>query len=216
MSVSRLLIVRHGNTFGPGDVLTRLGSTDLPLAESGLAQGRMLGRYLKLVKIVPDAIFTSQLKRTMQTAEQAQAEMGTTLPLSPLAIFNEIDYGPDENKPEAQVAARLGEAALKLWDAEGVVPNGWNVDPAMIIANWKSFAADTLRDHAGKTAMVVTSNGIARFAPHLTGDFAVFRVAYSIKISTGALCLFENTGKGWTCVAWNLQPKDMLAAAQVP
>lgn len=209
MTVTRLLVVRHGNTFGPGDVVTRVGRTDLPLVESGLAQGRMLGRYLKSIGLVPDAIFTSKLQRTVQTAEQAQAELGTALPLTPLTIFNEIDYGPDENKPEEEVVARLGEAALKLWDSEGVVPDGWNVDPAAIIGNWKAFAAGLA---PGKTAMVVTSNGIARFAPHLTGDFDVFRAAHSIKISTGALCIFENDGRGWACTAWNLKPKDKLAA----
>jgi 2,3-bisphosphoglycerate-dependent phosphoglycerate mutase len=210
---TRLLIVRHGNTFGPNDIVTRVGSTDLPLVDSGLRQGRMLGQYLKSAGLIPDAIFTSKLKRTMQTAEQAQAEMGTSLPLSPLTIFNEIDYGPDENKPEQLVVARLGEPALEAWDSEGIVPNGWKVDPAAIVRNWQDFAATVLRDYSGKTVMVVTSNGIARFAPHITGDFKAFRANNSIKISTGALCVFENKGKGWICEAWNLKPKELLAVA---
>jgi len=211
--MTRLLIARHGNTFGPGDVVTRVGKTDLPLVASGLEQGRMLGRYLKRENLVPNMIFTSSLKRTVQTAEQAQGEMGTSIPHRPLTIFNEIDYGPDENKPEEEVVARLGEAALKAWDANGVVPDGWNVNPGAIIANWKSFAADIARDHAGKTILVVTSNGIARFAPHLTGDFDGFLKTHNIKISTGALCVFENSGGAeWACTQWNVKPKEKLAA----
>jgi probable phosphoglycerate mutase len=210
---ARLIIARHGNTFGPGDVVTRVGRTDLPLVESGLEQGRMIGRYLRREGLLPGAIFTSHLKRTSQTAEQAQNEMGTKLPLTPLTIFNEIDYGPDENQPEEIVVARLGEAALKAWDDEGIVPNGWIVDPQAIIANWKKFGADVARDHAGKTVMVVTSNGVARFAPHLTGDFEGFRAKHKIKIATGALCLFEYQNGAWACTGWNIRPKDMLAAA---
>ena len=211
---TRLLIVRHGNTFGPGDIVTRVGLTDLPLVESGLEQGRQLGRYLKQAGMIPDVIFTSHLKRTQQTAGEAQKEMGTALATETLTIFNEIDYGPDENKPEDAVVARLGKAALENWDAEGVVPDGWNVDPKAIIANWKSFGADILKKYAGKTVMVVTSNGIARFAPHLTGDFYAFRQQHAIKISTGALCLFENNGgAAWTCTGWNIKPKDKLKAA---
>jgi probable phosphoglycerate mutase len=213
MTATRIIVARHGNTFGPGDTVTRVGRTDLPLVESGLEQGRMIGRYLKRAGLVPDMIFTSSLKRTIQTAEQAQGQMGTSLPLKNLSIFNEIDYGPDENKPEDEVVARLGKAALEKWDAEGVAPDGWNVDPAAIIQNWKNFSGQWVKDHAGKTALVVTSNGIARFAPHLTGDFDVFRACHAIKISTGALCIFENAGgETWACTAWNLKPKDQLAA----
>lgn len=210
---TRLIIARHGNTFGPGDVVTRVGRTDLPLVESGLEQGRMIGRYLKREGMLPDVVYTSKLKRTIQTAEQVAAETDTPLPRYPLEIFNEIDYGPDENKPEDEVIARLGAEALKAWDANGVAPPGWNVDPAGIVKNWTAFGEDVLKKHAGKTVLVVTSNGIARFAPHLTGDFEGFRAKHAIKISTGALCVFEHGGGGWACAEWNLKPKDKLAAA---
>jgi 2,3-bisphosphoglycerate-dependent phosphoglycerate mutase len=217
MATTRLIVARHGNTFGPGDVVTRVGGkTDLALVDSGLEQGRLIGRWLKRENMIPDMIFTSNLKRTSQTAEQAQGEMGTQMQTQSLTIFNEIDYGPDENQPEDKVVARLGEEALKKWDAEGVVPNGWNVDPQAIVANWKSFAADLKTQQAGKTVMVVTSNGIARFAPHLTGDFDAFRAKHAIKISTGALCIFENDGtsENWICTHWNLKPKQELTETQ--
>ncbi|HVY53670.1 MAG TPA: histidine phosphatase family protein, partial [Gammaproteobacteria bacterium] len=58
----KLLIARHGNTFSPGDVVTRVGTTDLPLVASGLEQGRQLGIYLKQNNLVPGVIFTSKLK----------------------------------------------------------------------------------------------------------------------------------------------------------
>ena len=209
--ITRLLIARHGNTFGPGDVVTRVGLTDLPLVDSGLEQGRLLGRYLKQQKMIPDVIFTSHLKRTQQTAQAAQKEMGTALACQTLAVFNEIDYGPDENKPEDAVIARLGKAALEAWDAEGIVPEGWRVDPAAIIARWKDFGGDILKNHPGKTVMVVTSNGIARFAPHLTGDFNAFRQKHAIKLSTGAVSVFENSGSSvWSCTYWNISPKKAL------
>jgi probable phosphoglycerate mutase len=213
MTVTRLIVARHGNTFGPGDVITRVGKTDLPLVESGLEQGRLMGRYLKREGLVPDVIFTSDLQRTQQTAREAQGEMGAGVMLTPLSIFDEIDYGPDENRPEDEVVARLGKEVLEAWDKDGVVPPGWKVDPAAIVSNWNAFAEKVARGHAGKTVLVVTSNGIARFAPHITGDFAGFAAKHKIKIATGALCLFEHDGKVWSCTAWNVKPKDLLAAA---
>lgn len=205
---TRLLIARHGNTFGPNDQVTRVGTTDLPLVESGLQQGYRLGTYLKQHQLLPKVIFTSQLQRAIQTAEQAQSAMQTSLPIHPLAIFNEIDYGPDENQPEEQVVARIGKTALAAWETEARVPAGWNVDPQEIIRNWQTFANQLIQEHAGKTILVITSNGIARFAPYLTDDFVAFRAQHSIKISTGAVCIFEKipTRGPWTCIAWNIKP----------
>ena len=113
--------------------------------------------------------------------------MQTRLPVETLSIFNEIDYGPDENQPEDSVIARLGVEAMSAWETSAQVPNGWHVDPQEIIQNWHDFAARLIQDHAGKTILVVTSNGIARFSPYLTGNFTAFCKAYGIKLSTGAL-----------------------------
>ena len=205
---TRLLIARHGNTFGPGDVVKRVGTTDLPLVESGLKQGHILGVYLKQNNLIPDLIFTSQLKRAIQTAEQAQLAMQTKLPIEALSIFNEIDYGPDENQPEDKVITRLGKDALIAWESRAIVPNGWNVNPLEIIKNWQNFSARLANHYTDKTILVITSNGIARFSPYITGDFLGFSAQYGIKISTGALCLFENTSgsKLWDCREWNVIP----------
>ncbi|KTC81018.1 histidine phosphatase family protein [Legionella cherrii] len=205
---TRLLIARHGNTFGPGDIVRRVGVTDLPLVDSGLNQGRLLGRYLKNNHLIPDVIFTSKLKRAIQTAEQAQNTMGTNLPINTLAIFNEIDYGPDENQPEEHVVGRLGKEAIHAWESGAVVPEGWKVDPAALIKNWMDFATRIRQEYPGKTCLVVTSNGIARFSPYLTGDFATFSAQYGIKIATGALSVFEHSEPTptWCCRAWNVRP----------
>lgn len=205
---TRLVIARHGNTFGPGDVVTRVGGrTDLPLVEKGLEQGRHIGLYLKTHNLIPDAIFTSPLKRTMQTAEQAQAVMGTSLPIQQLDFLREIDYGPDENHPEEEVVARLGKDALEAWDKQGIVPSGWKVDPNFLIKSWLEFGDKIAKDYLGKTVLVVTSNGIARFAPYITGDFAGFSAKHSIKLATGALCLLEKQSGNshWECRFWNIK-----------
>ncbi len=208
MMSTRLLIARHGNTFAPGEIVRRVGTTDLPLVESGLLQGYALGAYLKQERLIPDVIFTSTLQRTIQTAEQAQKAMGTQLPMENLSIFNELDYGPDENQPEENVVARLGKEALAAWEAQALVPSGWQVSPAEIITNWQHFAEHLRQQYQGKTCLVITSNGIARFAPYLTGDFAAFSAQYPIKIATGALCIFMNElgSSVWNCLGWNVKP----------
>lgn len=205
----KLIIARHGNTFAAGDVVTRVGITDLPLVDSGLQQGRKLGAYLKQHNLIPDVIFTSELQRTQQTAEQAQAVMQTNITTQSLSIFNEIDYGPDENQPEELVVTRIGKTALSEWEKNAVVPPGWKISPDTIIHNWFEFSALLRKDFNNKTILVVTSNGIARFAPYLTGDFIGFSANHHIKISTGALCQLELTPPAdyWKCLAWNIKPE---------
>ncbi|MDD4616612.1 MAG: histidine phosphatase family protein [Alphaproteobacteria bacterium] len=201
-----LLVARHGNTFAPGDVVTRVGGrTDLPLVQSGLEQGRKLGTYLKEHNLVPDIVFCSGLKRTRQTAEQALAAAGVKRDIHVVQLFNEIDYGVDENKPEAQVVARVGAEALKAWDEDAIVPEGWQVDVAGIIRGWIAFGNEIATACQGKNILVVTSNGIARFAPHLTGDFEGFRRQNKLKISTGAFCVFKHNGS-WKIESWNIKP----------
>lgn len=200
-----LLIARHGNTFGPGDTPTRVGArTDLPLVESGREQARRLGAYLKENNLIPDLILTSDLKRTKEMAEIIKTEIGVPVETHALALFNEIDYGPDENKTEADVIARIGEDAIKKWDAEAIVPDGWLADPQAIIRNWQNFANE-IED--GSRTLVITSNGIARFAPHITAEgFESCRARLSLKISTGALCIMERKAAEWAIRDWNIKP----------
>lgn len=206
--MTTLIIARHGNTFGPNDTPTRVGAhTDLPLVEKGEEQAKNIGRYLKENRLIPDVVYSSSLQRTIQTAKIAVKESGVTNPVFELDIFNEIDYGPDENKPENEVIARIGEQAIKDWDEGAVVPDGWVVDPDQIIENWHQFADQICAHDDNETVLVVTSNGIARFAPHITGEFKSFRRNHSIKLSTGALAILKHErDSGWRVDAWNVKP----------
>jgi len=205
--MTTLIIARHGNTFEPGDTPTRIGArTDLPLVEKGRSQAAALGRYIKQHRLIPDVVYSSKLKRTIETAEIAVRESGVTNPVFSLDIFNEIDYGPDENKLEDEVIARIGKDAIEQWDARAIVPDGWKVEPHQMIKNWHDFA-DQIRAHDdNETVLVVTSNGVARFAPHLTGDFDGFRAAHNLKLATGAIGILDYKDNRWSVREWNIKP----------
>ncbi len=208
-----LIIARHGNTFGPGDTPTRVGArTDLPLVASGKAQGRMIGDYFRRTHIRPDGVFAATLRRSYDTARIALEVLGSEVRITVEARFDEIDYGPDENKTDAAVMARIGKQALVDWDERAKVPAGWRVQPEAIIRNWLAFGEQCRTEFAGKTIFVVTSNGVARFAPHLTGDFADFSRKHSIKIATGALCFLREQDGQWVVEQWNMRPKMWLEA----
>lgn len=208
--MTHLIIARHGNTFAAGEEVRRVGRTDIPLTTRGLEQGRLLGAHLLQKKLLPDVLFTSTLQRTQQTANQAQVSMGINLPLNKLTLFDEIDYGPDENQPEAWVQKRIGEEAIRLWETQAIVPADWRAEPAQIIASWLDFGKKITHEYPHKIVLVVTSNGIARFAPHLTGDYASFCREHSIKLATGCYghLEFDAEQKNWQCLAWNVKPEE--------
>ena len=209
--MTTLIIARHGNTFGPDDTPTRVGArTDLPLVEKGQKQARAIGQYLKKNNLIPDVVYASNLQRTIETARIAIKETGITNPIYQLDIFNEIDYGPDENKTEEEVIARIGAEAIKDWDDNAIPPDGWLVHPDKIIQNWQKFAdqirtPDDSYDHMD-TILVVASNGVARFAPYITGDYEAFRSSYTIKLSTGALGILKHEEGRWSVRDWNIRP----------
>ncbi len=205
--MTTLIIARHGNTFEPGETPRRVGlRTDIPLTEKGRAQARAIGDYLKQRQLVPDVAYSSTLQRARETADIAVRAAGYKQPVFAIDILNEIDYGPDENKTEEEVIARLGEQALKDWDDKTIVPDGWNADPLEIILNWQGFGAQIRAHDDNEVVLAVTSNGIARFAPYLTGDFDAFAAMHDIKIATGALCILEFRGDQWHVVEWGIKP----------
>lgn len=195
---SRLYIVRHGNTFDKGDTVTRVGGrTDLPLSASGRAQAEALGRHF--ASTVFASARSGPLKRTRETANAILAPHAGPPELTTDLFLREIDYGPDENRPEGEVLARIGKPALDAWERDFILPPGWRVDPAALIGNWQETFHE-LRDQPGNH-LVVTSNGIARFA--LTAANAT---GHDGKLATGAWGVIELEGEAVKVLEWNVRP----------
>ena len=205
--MTRLIIARHGNTFDQGDTILRVGlRTDLALSKSGQAQAVRLGQYLKNAAIKPVAVFCSELQRTMQTAKIALDTAKIAQAITTNAIFNEIDYGEDDGRSEAEVVTRLGQKALAAWDNEAIVPDGWQVDSAVLIKNWQNFADEIAAKYPEQDILVVSSNGIVRFAPYITGQYEQFKQQYNIKLSTGAYGILQSSHGLWQVINWNIRP----------
>lgn len=224
----RLIIVRHGNTFLPGQIPTRVGrGTDLPLVEE--KRGRAIGKYLLSQNIVLDRVYAAPLKRTMQTAKLALEEMKSSLEIIEEYQFSEIDYGPDENKTEDEVMLRLGNSysldnnivlesdeeilhygkqIVEQWDNNGTVPNGWSVDVNSIKKTWIDFA-NSIKEN--ETVLLCSSNGIIRFAPFILDiTYEQFCADHSIKVATGSVSIFENSDGKWICKEWNTKAYNLF------
>lgn len=200
-------IVRHGNTFEAGESPRRIGSrTDLPLTAAGLAQAQALGADFAHAGIRFARALSSGLQRTRATAEAILARQPHPLVLETADFLAEIDHGPDENQPEEAVLARIGRAALTLWDTEAVPPPGWDVRPDWRRARWLAFADEAVTAHRDDSILLVTSNGAGRFA------LAAFGLkpggkAGGVKFRTGSFGLVEAGGGGkFRLLEWDKRP----------
>lgn len=198
------VIVRHGNTFADHEAPRRIGArTDLPLVASGHEQARRLGDYFAEQGWRFDTILCSPLLRTRQTAEAIRGAFDDAPTVIPAPLLAEIDHGPDEDRIESEVIARIGSDALAAWETHGVAPPGWVVDAAARLEGWGALFAD----QAGSTTLLVTSNGAARFA--LLADAALMmqaRALPSLKLRTGAFGIIQSSDAGLQCVAWDRRP----------
>ncbi|WP_084421085.1 histidine phosphatase family protein [Henriciella litoralis] len=204
--MTRVYILRHGNTFDAGDTVTRVGArTDLSLSASGKAQAEAMSAHFAAKGVEFAAIVAGPLKRTLETAEAVQRGQQAGGKMIVAEFLREIDYGPDENQPEENVIARIGEDALRAWEENATPPPGWQVDPQQSRQNWREFFSALAADAPEGPVLVVTSNGVARFALLAAGGDVAERP--DLKLKTGAYGTLELDEAGnATLIDWNVRP----------
>ena len=193
--MTRLVIVRHGNTFEAGETPRRIGArTDLPLTAAGLEQAQALARHFGDRGVSFDRALSSALLRTRQTAE---AIVGKTVQIESASFLTEVDHGPDENQTDAAIAERLGDDAILHWDRDLIAPQGWEVGAEWRLPAWRAFAEEATITLPHGTVLLATSNGAARFAlaalgllsgekprgvKHRTGSYGVVEVSGELRL----------------------------------
>ncbi|GFM29158.1 histidine phosphatase family protein [Novosphingobium sp. PY1] len=200
------VIVRHGNTFAAGETPRRIGArTDLPLTEKGREQARALAALFAAQGWVFARALVSPLLRTRETAQIILDAQHGAAKAEPCAWLREIDHGPDEDRSEEAVLARIGIEALTAWERHAAPPPDWQVDAEMRLQGWRDLFAK--RDAQGP-ALLVTSNGAARFA--LMADPALAAAMDrldSLKLPTGGYGVIRRSdGGGLMLESWGLRP----------
>ena len=198
----RIFIIRHGNTFESSATARRIGAgTDIPLVESGRAQADRLGHWFAAQGLPVRRLFSSPLSRAMETAARIGAAIGHSSD-GTLPWLNEIDHGPDEGRPEAEVVARIGAQAITDWDERGIAPLGWTVDAPGRIAAWRDWFAVREEGPGDGVDLLVTSNGAARFALLALGQSSAL-----LKLRTGAFGELAVDGQGRaSLLRWDERP----------
>ncbi len=145
--VKNLFLIRHGETYF--NLENRIGG-DSGLTENGKKQARALARYFKGKKI--PVIFTSEKKRTIQTAEPIK-ELQESCTIIPLEEFNEINSGVCEcmsyeeirtQMPEVYKARKEDKYNYIYPEGEGYVSMKERVDRGIKKALYLSGGADNI------------------------------------------------------------------------
>ena len=162
-----LIVLRHGES--EWNKLNKFtGITDIQLSENGHIEATDAGKILK--NCIFDAIFTSNLVRTTETAAiVAEIQSSTVEPVRVLE-FQERDYGDLTGKDKTELAELYGKDQVKIWRRSYLhgPPNGENLEQVKMRV---SGAYDTLVKpliDANKNVLIVAhGNSLRALFVHL-------------------------------------------------
>lgn len=119
-TVKNLFLLRHGETYF--NLEDRIGGNS-ELTEKGKAQAEALAEHFRARKIF--YVFTSQMKRTVQTAEPI-CELQKQCMIIPLKEFNEIDSGDCECMSYREIRRKMSQVYVdrKQDKYNYIYPNG--------------------------------------------------------------------------------------------
>ena len=185
-----LILLRHGQS--QWNLENRFtGWVDVPLSPTGEDEARAAGEKLRGRHI--DKLYTSVLRRAVDTAILALETAGTTVPVTERdAALNERMYGDLQGLNKAEAAKRFGDAQIKLWRRSYDVrpPGGESLadTAARVLPYWESHILPDLK--AGRDVLVVAhGNSLRALVMHLDG--LSHAEVLELEIPTGAPLLYE-------------------------
>lgn len=122
MSVYKVVFVRHGESVW--NVANRFtGWTDVELSEAGKQEAEDAGKALKAKGFKFDIVFTSVLRRAIQTAWTVCTHSENfAMPIINNWRLNERHYGGLQGLNKSETAEKYGEDKVKIWRRSFDVP----------------------------------------------------------------------------------------------
>ncbi|MEM1453216.1 MAG: histidine phosphatase family protein [Planctomycetota bacterium] len=205
-----LLLVRHGNTFGPGDRVVWVGrGQDLPLVDKGREQARALAGALAEAGWSPTAALSGGLKR--QT-EHLDIATGGAPPPERHAALDEVDYGDWGGLTTDEIEARFGADEVRAWNERSLWPEraGWPESRNEVVARVRALAAEIASGRHGERVLACSSNGLLRwFLDLVPGALDAALAGGTFKVGTGRvgrLTVEPGATPRWSVASWNLPP----------
>jgi broad specificity phosphatase PhoE len=177
--------VRHGESTWNSEHRIQ-GHQDPPLSERGREQASRVAR--RLASRRPEAIYASDLRRALETAEPIAASTGVAV--QPMSELREIFLGEWEGLHSAELAERYPDA----WAAWTDEPN-WDLVPggegaSAFEARVGAALDGVMARHPHGDVIVVTHGGVIQLALHrIVGKPS--RGLFPFRISNASITLIE-------------------------
>lgn len=150
MSTTRVIVVRHGQTYG--NIEGRFcGHSETDLTPLGVAQARAVGRRLHDTAI--DAAYTSDLSRAAITATHAVDGRPNLSPVLD-ARLREMHYGEWEARPGKEIGEKHPDLLRDFFQCKVPAPGGETLD--QLRARTTAAVRDAVDAARGGTALVVS------------------------------------------------------------
>ena len=178
--MTELILIRHGET--DWNVQGRFqGQIDVPLNAVGLSQAGLMAERLAQERV--DALYSSDLLRTRQTAAPAAAKLALDAAMD--AALREQHFGILEGMSFDEVQARHPDelAAWMRHDPDYALPEGESVRVfhARVVGAVRALAAR----HPGQRLAIVTHGGVLDM---------IFRTVHALPLVGPRTCPIPNAG----------------------
>ena len=156
-----VFIVRHAESIDNSDSDKFSGISDPGLTEKGSQQTNKLAQYMRNVGI--ERIYTSPMRRTIQTARRIQEETGSIIASDPR--LREMDFGDWEGLSKQEVS-RKWTGIFEAWKDDPVSvtpPGGEKVSEVLsrITAFWDNLICTMASDNYSNV-LIVTHKSVGR------------------------------------------------------
>lgn len=113
--MKRLILLRHGQSLW--NLENRFtGWVDIPLTDEGRREARAAGQLMLKAGMLPDAAFTSYLRRAINTLQEALVVLDREwIPVYKDWHLNERHYGALQGLNKAETAEEYGEEQVRIW-----------------------------------------------------------------------------------------------------
>jgi 2,3-bisphosphoglycerate-dependent phosphoglycerate mutase len=117
MATATLVIMRHGESAWTDKRVNKFaGWVDVPLTDRGRAQAAEAGRLMREAHILPDAVFTSLLGRSIVSADIALGEVGRLwVPVIRSWRLNERHYGAFQGQTRPAMREQYGDELFNTY-----------------------------------------------------------------------------------------------------
>ena len=196
--MNKLVLLRHGQS--QWNLENRFtGWKDIELSENGILEAKESGRFIKEKKIPIDIVYTSELKRAIDTAIIAMKEAnydhlfnnGELIIIKNIAV-NERDYGDLTGLNKKETAEKYGKEQVHIWRRSYDVNPPGGESLKNVVERVKPYFENTMKkDLENRKNILLSAHGNSLRALFLILNFFTVETISTAEIPTGKPLIIE-------------------------